>query len=140
MITCFMIPGKPKGKGRPRVNTTTHRAYTPEDTRQYERTVQYSYINAYPVAEERFHKGAIRVQINAYFPIPVSWPQWKKRKAMEGKFLPLTKPDTDNIAKAVLDALNGLAYTDDSQVVALTVNKLYAERGHVAVRIESEEA
>ena len=49
------------------------------------------------------------------------------------------KPDCDNIAKAVLDALNGLAYKDDSQVTELTVRKLYAEEGSVGVRIKSRE-
>lgn len=137
MITCFLIPGEPKGKARPRVNTTTRRAYTPEDTKQYERTVQYSYLNAYP-AGQRFHIGPCNVTITACFPVPVSWPRWKKYKALSGEIAPEKKPDADNIAKAVLDALNGIAYKDDSQVVKLTVDKRYAEKGHVAVRIESK--
>lgn len=138
MATCFLIPGEPKGKARPRVNTTTHRAYTPEDTKQYERTVQYSYLNAYPSCG-RFHKGPCRVQICAYFAVPASWPRWRKQKALSGELLPEKKPDCDNIAKAVLDALNGIAYKDDSQVTALIVTKRYAERGHVTVRIDSGE-
>ena len=137
MITCFFIPGEPKGKARPRVNTTTHRAYTPEDTKQYERTVQYRYLNAYP-SGQRFHTGPCTVMITAFYTVPVSWPRWKRQKALTEEIMPEKKPDADNIAKAVLDALNGIAYKDDSQVVKLTVDKRYAEKGHVTVRIESK--
>lgn len=136
MVTCFLIPGEPKGKARPRVNTFTHRAYTPEDTKQYERTVQYSYLNAYP-SGQRFHIGPCTVMITAFYFPPVSWPRWKRQKALSGEIMPEKKPDCDNIAKAVLDALNGIAYKDDSQVVKLIVDKRYAEQGHVTVRIES---
>lgn len=138
MVTCFLVPGRPQGKARPRVNTYTHRAYTPKNTKDYENTVRHSYINAVP-ATNRKHEGALRVEIDAVFPIPKSWNKEKKRQAVAGEITPETKPDTDNIAKAILDALNGLAYHDDSQVTDLTVRKRYGEIGHVAVRIESEE-
>ena len=138
MVTAFTIPGDPKGKARPRVNTSTRRAYTPEDTRQYERTVRYSYINAYP-AGERYHTGACQVEITACFPVPESWSRKKKEMALQGILEPETKPDCDNIAKAVLDALNGLAFKDDSQVTKLTVRKCYEKQGCVWVRISSGE-
>lgn len=49
------------------------------------------------------------------------------------------KPDADNIAKAVLDAMNGLAFVDDSQVVSLSVTKhdrTHRESDIVTVEIE----
>lgn len=48
---------------------------------------------------------------------------------------PTTKPDTDNIAKSILDSLNGIAYKDDKQVVKLTVEKRYDEIPSVSVWI-----
>lgn len=138
MITCFMIPGKPIGKARPRVNTYTHRAYTPPSTKAYETTVRDSYMNAAPPGE-RLHAGHVRVQIMAYYPIPKSWNKARKQAAIAGQTLPEVKPDLDNLAKAILDALNGLAYEDDSSVTDLTIHKRYAEIGHVVVRIESGE-
>lgn len=85
------------------------------------------------------HPAAVRVEIDAVFPIPKTWSKGKKAQASVGKIVPDTKPDTDNIAKAVLDALNGVAYKDDSQVTELSVRKRYGEIGHVAVRIEDLE-
>lgn len=136
MVTCFLIPGKPVGKARPKVNTYTHRAYTPKGTADYENTVRSCYINAVPTAD-RLHSGPVQVKIAAYYPIPQKWNKAQKRAAMAGEILPEVKPDLDNCAKAILDALNGLAYTDDASVVDLHIVKLYAEIGHVTVRIES---
>ena len=48
---------------------------------------------------------------------------------------PTKKPDADNIAKAVCDALNGIACKDDSQVVDLTVRKHYSKFPRVQVFI-----
>lgn len=138
MITCFLIPGKPQGKERPRFNTTTKAVHTPKTTRQYEQTVRWSYLSATDAAQ-RYHAGAVRVDIDAVFPIPKSWNRAKTRQALAGQIVPEVKPDTDNIAKAVLDALNGLAYKDDSQVIELNVRKRYGEIGHISVKIEDLE-
>jgi len=54
---------------------------------------------------------------------------------LNGCIYPTKKPDADNIAKIVLDALNGVAYTDDTQVVNLSVQKRYGEVAEVKVEI-----
>lgn len=136
MITSFLIPGAPKAKARPKVNTKTHKAYTPKSTRDYEDTVKYSYLSAFQ-PQERFHIGSIRVEMTAYYPIPTSWNKRKRLDALSGDIYPEVRPDADNCAKAVLDALNGIAYRDDASVVDLIVHKRYAEVGHVVVKIES---
>lgn len=58
---------------------------------------------------------------------------------LDYEILPTVKPDTDNIAKSILDSLNGIAYLDDKQVVNLQVEKYYAETSSVSVRIEEIE-
>jgi Holliday junction resolvase RusA-like endonuclease len=55
---------------------------------------------------------------------------------LNNEILPMVKPDTDNIAKGVLDSLNGIAYQDDKQVVELKVNKFYNNTPYVRVMIE----
>jgi len=54
---------------------------------------------------------------------------------LDNKIYPTIKPDTDNIAKSILDSLNGIAYKDDKQVVMLTVEKRYDEIPSVSVWI-----
>lgn len=88
---------------------------------------------------ERLHDGCVSVSIDAVFPVPAGWSRATKRQDLAGLIKPSGKPDLDNIAKAVLDALNAVAYTDDSKVVALHITKRYGECGHVAVKIDDAE-
>lgn len=51
----------------------------------------------------------------------------------------IKKPDLDNMAKSVLDALNGLAYIDDSQIYSLTLFKTYSEQPRTELMLEESE-
>lgn len=130
--------GEPVGKGRPRFTRSGH-TYTPEKTVNFENLVKLSFQQAYPTAEPITKVIPIEVKICACFSIPKSATK-KDLKAIEnGTKKPTKKPDTDNIAKAVCDALNGIAYYDDSQIVSLTVCKLYSDKPHTKVVITEQE-
>ena len=124
----FSIPIKAIGKGRPRMTRTGH-AYTPEKTREYERMLRDAYVG------ECF-TGKIEISITAYYEPPKSLSR-KKREALVGQPHD-KKPDIDNMAKAVLDALNGKAYTDDKNIVRLTVDKYYGESDMLYVTITED--
>ena len=70
-------------------------------------------------------------------PIPKSVSKATKQKMLENLIYPMVKPDMDNINKAILDGLNGVAYTDDVQVVSLQSKKVYEVAGGVLVTISS---
>lgn len=123
------IPGKPLGKARPRV-TRRGITYTPKPTAEREKLVRACYAEKYGGASPL--DAPLSVTITAVYPVPVSASAAKKREMYGGAVLPLTRPDVDNVAKLILDALNGRAYTDDSQVVALTASKRYAKEGEAA--------
>ena len=117
----FTIPGDPIGKERPRV--ANGHAYTPAKTKAYEDKVRWCFKQA----KGKLIDGPVAVAITAYYSIPKKTPK-AAREAMEsGARLPMKKPDADNIAKAICDALNGIAYKDDSQIVALLVFKRFGE-------------
>ena len=120
----FFIPGKPTGKGRPRVcrNVT----YTPKATQDYETLVKQCYMQKYGDKEPIPAKTPVEVEIYAYFKIPKSMPKKQKELIENNELFPTVKPDADNISKIILDALNGLAYYDDNQVTDLVVYKQYA--------------
>ena len=138
MTFTFDIVGEPQGKGRPRFSTRGGfvKTYTPEKTASYENFVKLCYLNKY---KGQKLDGEIVAEIIAYFPIPKSFSKKKRAEAIEGKIKPTKKPDTDNIAKTILDSLNGIAFEDDKQVVALLVKKLYGEEPKVLVVLENEE-
>jgi Holliday junction resolvase RusA-like endonuclease len=122
MSVQLIIPGVPHGKARPKVTTINGiaRAYTPSKTVEYENLVKLAWGRQPPL------DGAIVADIVAYYAIPASWSKRKTDQALCGAIVPQTKPDADNISKVILDALNHIAYKDDSQVVDLRVRKVYS--------------
>lgn len=132
----FIVEGKPIGKGRPRFSGRGGfiRTYNPQSTVDYEEKVKQSFLRQ--VGNEfSDYTGALSVEINAYFEPPKSASKKKRNELIESKYY-LNKPDSDNIAKIVLDGLNKVAYYDDNQIVQLVVTKQYSEQDRVEVKIE----
>lgn len=97
-----------RGQGRPRF---AGHAYETKPDREWKKLIASEYQDQ---CQGMVFHGAIAVRIDVHGKLP------KREKIPSPN---LVKPDVDNIAKAVLDALNGIAYDDDSQVVELTVKK-----------------
>ena len=72
-------------------------------------------------------EGALTVFAEAFMPIPASWSNKKRAAASAGQIFPTGKPDGDNIAKCVGDALNKIVWQDDSQIIMWQVLKLYSD-------------
>ena len=133
MMTQFTVLGAPRGKERPRAAKLRDRTvvYTPKKTRDYEREIATAYLTQC----RGMFSGAVAIEIHAYYEIPKSASRKRVLDMVSDRERPTKKPDGDNIAKAVCDALNGVAYKDDSQVVDLTVRKYYSKFPHVQVFI-----
>lgn len=127
------IPGEPMGKARPKV--TRFGTYTPKKTVNYETLIQELFITKYPKSI-CFPIDPLRMKISAYFTIPKSASKRSKVAMLAGEIRPTKKPDGDNIIKIVSDALNRLAYHDDSQIVEVACKKLYAATPRVEIQIE----
>ena len=102
---------RPRVKGRPRVTKTGH-AYTPAATREYEQKIKYQYTG--PL----FEVGPLMVKLK----FTVDGTEIEISPVVRDSISKLTG-DLDNYTKAILDALNGVAYTDDKQIVCLYVEK-----------------
>lgn len=113
------------GKGRPRMSRRTGTVYTPVKTRDYEKLVRGCFRLATVGKGWDATANGYQLIATCYFPIPKSWTKAKRLQALKNEIHP-KKPDLDNILKAVMDALNGLAYTDDSQVFSATITKSYS--------------
>ena len=130
----FVIQGKVQAKQRPRFNRYSGRTYTPNETIAYENCVKTCYLEKYK--DKELMEKPLRVIIKAYFEIPKSTSKKRKQQMLDDEILPMVKPDTDNIAKSILDSLNGIAYKDDKQVAELIVYKFYNDTPYVNVTIE----
>lgn len=132
----FIIEGECKGKGRPRFARQGNfvRTYTDEATSNYENWVKLSFINS---GQEPFlNKEPLYCEIIVRCDIPKSVSKKKRQQMIWGEIYPAKKPDCDNIAKSILDGLNKVAFTDDTQIVELKVKKIYAEKADVSVRLK----
>lgn len=130
-MATFIIPGKPQGKARVRVRRDGH-AYTPENTTMYENLVKLSYIQQ---CGNSIADGPLKMDILAAYPIPKSFTKKERLQVLRGELHPTKKPDADNIGKIVADALNGVAYRDDSQIILLRIRKTYSEEPRVVVTV-----
>ncbi len=135
----FVVYGEPRGKQRPRmcyVNGKTI-VYTPKPTKEYEKKIKNCYK---AVSKNLFDKNVpVEVNIKAFFPILKNISEKLKIKFLSGKILPTKPPDLDNTAKIVCDALNGVAFFDDSQVCRLIVEKCYSLIPKIVVELKEME-
>ena len=134
----FTVPGIPVGKGRPKFSTVNGHAvaYTPAKTANYETLVKLAYQQQCGGCKPFDKDLPLTATIIAYFPIPKSVSKKKRGQMEAGKIRHTKKCDADNIAKACLDALNGIAFYDDSQVCELSISKFYGDTPKVEIIID----
>lgn len=139
-IVTFVVPGIPVGKGRHRsriaLDKQAHEyiaTYPDKKTAKYEKNVAIEAKIA--MRGRKPVSGAVCLVVRAYYPIPSSWPQWRKREARIGVIAPEVKPDWDNIGKACSDAMNGVVYGDDAAIVTACVLKRYSLDPRVVIAV-----
>ena len=136
-VSCFSVSfevaGTPVAKGRPKiVRWGSHVGLkTPEKTVNYESAIAWAASKA--MVDRPPYEGAVEMVVWAYFPIPSSFSKKKRMDAESLKLLPLTKPDIDNIFKAVADACNNIVYKDDKAIVSASAHKYYSNRPRIEV-------
>lgn len=118
--TEIFFPFEPKPKGRPRFTRSGH-AYTPETTQNYEQKIS----EYYKEQTDDFYNGAIQIRLTFLMPIPKSTTKKMRRLIETGNIKYTKKPDLDNLQKAVLDALNGIAFSDDKIITRIVAEKKY---------------
>lgn len=127
----FIVPGDVIPKQRPRFSHG--HAYTPKKTLDYEKKVKEAYLKEYP-AGIAFKDESLEMLLNVYMAVPKSVSK-KKRDHMICFEYPTKRPDSDNLIKSVADALNGVCYTDDAQIVTVQVNKIWSETSKAEILI-----
>ena len=125
----LFIKTVPIPKGRPRFYGG--HAVTPEKTRKYEKLIRDSWT--YGIVDSEH----IYVDMLFKMPIPQSYSKKKQSALVDAPHA--KKPDLDNLVKAVLDALNGVAFEDDSRICSISAVKLYGTEPCVFVKMEGEE-
>jgi len=135
MVT-FKVDANPVGKQRARYAKRGNfvQTYTPDKTRNYESLIKEAAIEAMGSSEP------LETPVNLYLyiraPIPKSLPKKRIEACLNGLEKPIKKPDASNVLKSVEDAMNGVVYKDDSQIVNIHVSKVYSSVSGVDVCIK----
>lgn len=128
--------GEPIAKGRPkfRVFGKHAMAYTPKKTHDAEKVISDEFIK-YHNNFKMPDKGPICLKARFYMPVPCSLSKPKKQALLDG-FYHLKRPDVDNLLKLVCDALNGVAWKDDCDIVSMFAVKGYSEYPRTEIEIK----
>lgn len=127
------VPGVPVPQARPRF-TRTGRVYEPAKCKAYKAVIAAAARAAMRGKEPL--AGPVVVGCHFFLPIPKGWSKAKKEDALDGVSRPLKRPDGDNLEKLVWDALTGIVWADDSQIVQWSGGKFYGEPGIVVKVVE----
>ena len=128
----IVIPGTPIPQSRPRFTRQGH-AYESQRSRDYKKVVAIA-AEAVMGAREPL-RGALWCNVIFYMPIPKSTSQ-KRRKELTGAFVTKKTGDIDNLLKAVTDAMIGIVYVDDCQIVRIIAEKKYDENPRAEILID----
>ena len=138
MKLTLIIPGEPCAQGRPRFSTRggfAH-AYDPAKSRNYKAFIKLVAADEIEKQGWKPTEMPLCAKINAYLSIPSKKSKKFKREANLGVWRPTKKPDLDNIVKTCQDALEGLAYKNDSQIIQLEAGKFYSDEPRVEIELE----
>lgn len=117
----FIVDGQIKPKQRPFV--TRKKTFTPTETLNSEKLIKETFLKQYKNITP--NKSGYGVIIKIFV-----------KKPKKAKYFYPAKFDIDNVAKTVLDALNGVIWIDDSQVIQLLVQKSFAEKSYVEITVD----
>ena len=139
----FTIPGEPCAQGRPRFTTKSGyvKAYDPAKSRNQKSYIKYLATAAAKQQGWTYTYLPLYVEIIAYMGIPKSKSKKWRAAAISGQERPTKKPDVDNLFKLVTDALSGVIYADDKQIVSCRISKIYGTepRTEVIIRYAGNE-
>jgi Holliday junction resolvase RusA-like endonuclease len=138
MMIMFTVYGDAVGKQRPRFARRGNfvSTYSPQKTKTYEDEIRLMAKAAMGASEPL--ETPVTVAIYIRVGIPASFSKQKRKDALEGILKPTKKPDADNILKCFLDAMNGIVYLDDKQVVNIHLTKVYAETPAVEIMVKED--
>ncbi|MBO8442602.1 MAG: RusA family crossover junction endodeoxyribonuclease [Spirochaetes bacterium] len=142
MKISFEVDGEVMGMPRPRSTIVNGhvRVYETKESSENKAYIRMAYRDALQKAMPEVTTAArdelgYAVTIVIRKACPKSFSKKKRKAALAGELRPTTKPDLDNVAKTILDALNGVAWKDDSEITTLAITKRYSELSSASVLI-----
>lgn len=139
-VLYFSMACLPQAKERPQIRkpgSVGKRVFTPKNTAKYEEYVKGLALEAMrDMRELKPVECPVTVEIAIGIHPPRKFSKKQHVRALTGEISPTGRPDLDNMAKSILDAMNETVYVDDKQVIGLMVRKYYAHADFTSIRVE----
>jgi Holliday junction resolvase RusA-like endonuclease len=132
----FILAGTPVAWARTRV-AASGRHFNPAKQRTNAGILRMAASAA--MGDRPLFQCAVRLDVIAEFPVPVSWSKKRQALALAGGIQPVARPDLSNVVKQVEDAIIGVCVRDDSAIVVLQAQKRYSPTPRLVVTITDVE-
>lgn len=131
----FNFEIEPTPQLRPRVSSRGGyvRVYDPPKVKNFKNLLRSLAVHQYtrpPLL------GPLSVSLTFYRPVQKSISQSERERRLSNESKPVVKPDADNYIKATLDALNGILWHDDAQIVKIEAEKKYSDHPKITVSVK----
>lgn len=131
----FDLVPVPKERARVMTNEKTGGTYSYTPARTKHMTTEIQRVIADVFKAKAPIEGPVALEMTFVMGIPESWPAWKRKAALDGHIAPTSRPDMDNLEKALLDAFNGCLIVDDSFVVKREASKVYGAMPGILIKV-----
>ncbi|MGJ3876181.1 RusA family crossover junction endodeoxyribonuclease [Lactiplantibacillus argentoratensis] len=112
------------------------RLYDPKAVKQFKQTVAEEAILTY---RNQPLSGSLAVTLVFYRPVQQSLSKVEKQRRIDGRHLPVVKPDLDNYIKSFLDALHGIYWQDDALITDIVASKRYGRQPRIEIEVKEIE-
>jgi len=137
----IVVEGEPVAQGRPKFSTRgcVMRAFDPPESRAYKEMVKL--VARVQMGNKPMLEGPLSLSVKVFRSVPSSWSDSRRKMALARQILPTTKPDLENYCKGTTDALEGVVFKNDSQIVAhhWPFGKWYSNRPRIEIEVKEIE-
>jgi hypothetical protein len=135
LVVTFTVDGDPVPKGRPRFARRGQFVQTYTDAKTIDYETQVAMRARHAIGSTKPLEGALSVFLYLRYTVPASYSKKRKEACLKGVEYP-KRIDIDNVYKSVTDAMNGIVYVDDSQIVEAHIKKVYAEESGANIMVQ----
>ncbi|MGC3849682.1 MULTISPECIES: RusA family crossover junction endodeoxyribonuclease [Lactobacillaceae] len=112
------------------------RLYDPKAVKQFKQAVAEEAMFTY---RSQPLSGSLAVTLVFYRPVQQSLSKVEKQRRIDGRRLPVVKPDLDNYIKSFLDALHGIYWQDDALITDIVASKRYGRQPRIEIEVKEIE-
>jgi Holliday junction resolvase RusA-like endonuclease len=135
LVVTFTVDGDPVPKGRPRFARRGQFVQTYTDAKTIDYETHVSMRARHAIGATKPLEGALSVFLYLRYTVPASYSKKRKEACLRGVEYP-KRIDIDNVYKSITDAMNGIVYLDDSQIVEAHIKKVYAEDSGANIMVQ----